>query len=140
MASRRYKSVADRQQTSLLPASIEDHVHGTNPVRAIDAYVDTLGLTKQGFQNSSGGVCAGQPAYPPEALLKLYLYGYINKVRSRRRLGSETHRNLEVIWSVGGLRPSFKTIADFRKNNSAGIDRRQPRFRVAVQGTATVWR
>lgn len=121
MTSRRYKSVADRQQTSLLPASIEDYVHGTNPVRAIDAYVGTLDLAKQGFQNAAGGVCAGQPAYPPEALLKLYLYGYLNKVRSSRRLESETHRNLEVIWLVEAIRPSYKTIADFRKNNSKAL-------------------
>ena len=71
--------------------------------------------------NASGGVCAGQPAYPPEALLKLYLYGYINKVRSSRRLENETYRNLEVIWLVEKLRPSYKTIADFRKNNSKAL-------------------
>ena len=100
MTSRRYKSVSNRQQISLLPPSIEDYVQETNPVRVIDAYVNTLDLAKQGFQTSSGGVCAGQPAYPPEALLKLYLYGYINKVRSSRRLESETCRNLEVIWLV----------------------------------------
>ena len=76
MLSRRYKTVSNRQQISLLPPSIEDYVHETNPVRAIDAYVNTLDLSKQGFLNTSGGVCAGQPAYPPEALLKLYLYGY----------------------------------------------------------------
>jgi len=121
MTSRRYKSVSNRQQISLLPPSIEDYVQETNPVRAIDAYVATLDLEKQGFQNSSGGVCAGQPAYPPEALLKLYLYGYINKVRSSRRLESETCRNLEVIWLVEALRPSYKTIADFRKNNSKAL-------------------
>jgi len=121
MTSRRYKSVSNRQQISLLPPSIEDYVHETNSVRAIDAYVETLDLVKQGFQNTAGGVCAGQPAYPPEALLKLYLYGYINKVRSSRRLESETYRNLEVIWLVEELRPSYKTIADFRKNNSKAL-------------------
>jgi transposase len=121
MTSRRYKSVSNRQQISLLPPSIEDYVHETNSVRAIDAYVETLDLAKQGFQNTAGGVCAGQPAYPPEALLKLYLYGYINKVRSSRRLESETYRNLEVIWLVEELRPSYKTIADFRKNNSKAL-------------------
>jgi transposase len=88
MASCRYKFVSNGQQISLLPPRIEDYVHETNPVRAIDDYVDTLDLAKQGFQNSSGGVSAGQPAYPPEALLKLYLYGYVNKVHSSRRLES----------------------------------------------------
>jgi transposase len=121
MTSRRYKTVSNRQQISLLPPSIEDYVHETNPVRAIDAYVNTLDLAKQGFLNTSGGICAGQPAYPPEALLKLYLYGYLNKVRSSRRLENETYRNLEVIWLVEELRPSYKTIADFRKNNSVAL-------------------
>jgi len=121
VTSRRYKSVSSRQQISLLPPSIEDYVHETNSVRAIDAYVETLDLAKQGFQNTAGGICAGQPAYPPEALLKLYLYGYINRVRSSRRLESETHRNLEVIWLIEELRPSYKTIADFRKNNSKAL-------------------
>ena len=121
MTSRRYKSVSNRQQISLLPPSIEDYVHETNSVRAIDAYVETLDLAKQGFQNTADGICAGQPAYPPEALLKLYLYGYINRVRSSRRLESETHRNLEVIWLIEELRPSYKTIADFRKNNSKAL-------------------
>ena len=121
MTSRRYKAVSNRHQISLLPPSIEDYVPETNPVRAIDAYVSTLDLAKQGFQNTSGGILAGQPAYPPEALLKLYLYGYINKVRSSRRLERETYRNLEVIWLVEALRPSYKTIADFRKNNSKAL-------------------
>ena len=71
MTSRRYESVSDRQQVSLLPPSMEDYVHETNSVRAIDAYVETLDLAKQGFQNTAGGICAGQPAYQPEALLKL---------------------------------------------------------------------
>ena len=121
MTSRRYKAVTNRGQITLLPPSIEDYVQETNPVRAIDAYVNTLDLSKQGFQNASGGICAGQPAYPPEALLKLYLYGYINKVRSSRRLERETYRNLEVIWLTESLCPSYKTIADFRKNNSKAL-------------------
>ena len=121
MTSRRYKAVTNRGQISLLPPRIEDYVQETNPVRAIDAYVNTLDLAKQGFQNTTGGICAGQPAYPPEALLKLYLYGYLNKVRSSRRLESETYRNLEVIWLMESLRPSYKTIADFRKNNSKAL-------------------
>jgi len=69
-----------------------------------------LDLSKQGFLSTSGGVCAGQPAYPPEALLKLYLYGYINKVRSSRRLENETYRNLEVIWLVEELRPAIRPL------------------------------
>ncbi len=121
MTSLRYKAVSNRYQISLLPPSIEDCVQATNPVRAIDAYVNTLDLTQQGFQNTFGGIVAGQPAYPPADLLKLYLYGYINKVRSSRRLESETYRNFEVIWLVEALRPSYKTIADFRKNNSKAL-------------------
>jgi transposase len=121
MTSRRYKAVTNRGQITLLPPSIEDYVQETNPVRAIDAYVKTLDLEKLGFQNTSGGICAGQPTYPPEALLKLYLYGYINKVRSSRRLERETYRNLEVIWLMEGLCPSYKIIGDFRKNNSKAL-------------------
>jgi hypothetical protein len=108
VTSRRYKSVSNRQQISLLPPSIEDYVHETNSVRAIDAYVETLDLAKQGFQNTAGGMCAGQPAYPPEALLKLYLYGYINRVRSSRRLATAGVDLKHVIFEKSPLTPFFQ--------------------------------
>ncbi len=117
MSRRRYKKGIDRQQASLLPPRVDDYVAEDNPVRAIDAYVESLDLEGLGFQNTAGDESAGQPAFPPKALLKLYLYGYLHHTRSSRRLERECQRNLEVIWLVEGLRPGYKTIADFRKNN-----------------------
>ena len=98
MTQRRYKQGIDRNQGMLLPPSVEEYVVKDNPVRAIDVYVNSLDMEGMGFQNTTGGLTPGQPAYPPPILLKLYLYGYLNGVRSSRRLEKETHRNLEVIW------------------------------------------
>jgi len=119
--NKRYKIPANRQQHCLLPASVEDYVGEDNTVRAIDTYVDSLDLAALGFQHTEGTLSRGQPAYAPASLLKLYLYGYIHKVRSSRCLQRETRRNLEVIWLMGNLQPSYKTIADFRKNNAAAL-------------------
>lgn len=121
MANRRYKEGESREQAMLLPPSVEDYVGEDNPVRAIDAYVESLDLGQLGFQHAEGGLTVGQPAYAPAALLKLYLYGYLMGVRSSRRLERETRRNLEVIWLLAGLRPSYKTIADFRKANAEAL-------------------
>lgn len=121
MTKRRYKIGDDREQLSLLPPSIEDYVHSKNPVRAIDAYVKTLDLAELEFLYASAASNVGQPPYDPADLLKLYLYGYINQVRSSRRLERETQRNLELIWLINGLKPSYKTIADFRKDNADAI-------------------
>ncbi len=117
MNKRRYKQGIDRNQEMLLPPRVEEYVTRDNPVRAIDAYVDSIDLAALGFLHAAGGLRPGQPAYPPAALLKLYLYGYLHRVRSSRRLEKEVQRNLEVIWLMRGLRPSYKTIADFRKDN-----------------------
>lgn len=114
---RRYKQGPSRHQKTLLPPSIDEYISSTNPVRAIDAYVNSLDLEELGFTHAQGTFGAGQPAYDPSDLLKLYLYGYLHRIRSSRRLERETHRNLEVIWLLQGLRPTYKTIADFRKNN-----------------------
>jgi transposase len=121
MSDRRYKQGMSRDQGYLLPPHIEDYVSSANPVRAIDAYVDSLDLAGLDFVNAQGGVQKGQPAYSPSDLLKLYLYGYLHRVHSSRRLESETHRNLEVMWLLKGLRPSYKTIADFRKVNHKAL-------------------
>jgi len=115
---RKYKSGTSRQQTALLPPSVDEYVSEGNPVRAIDAYVDTLDLAFMGVKNSQAGSHAGQPAYHPRLLIKLYLYGYLNGIRSSRKLEREAGRNLEVIWLVEGLNPVYKTIANFRKDNS----------------------
>lgn len=117
MSERNYKQGIQREQGYLLPPRVEDYVSEDNPVRAIDSYVESLDLAQFGFTNSDNVLTAGQPAYAPQALLKLYLYGYLHRARSSRRLEAECQRNLEVIWLMGGLRPSYKTIADFRKNN-----------------------
>ena len=121
MVKRSYKIGHNREQVSLLPPCIEDYVGRDNPVRAIDAYVDSLDLNKLDFCDvgSEGG--AGQPPYDPADLLKLYLYGYLNQVRSSRRLEREARRNTEVIWLLRGLTPGYRTIANFRKDNAAGL-------------------
>ena len=107
---------ADRAQVLLLPDSVEDYVGADNPVRFIDAFVDSLDLAGAGFERAEPKQ-TGRPRYDPADLLKLYIYGYLNRVRSSRRLEAETHRNLEVIWLLRRLRPDFKTIADFRREN-----------------------
>ena len=117
MANRNYKVRQNRYQMALLPPSIDDYVSGNNPVRAIDAYVETLYLADLNLKNSDSGLTAGQPAFHPSILIKLYLYAYMNHVHSSRRLEREATRNLEVIWLVGNLILSYKTIANFRKDN-----------------------
>ena len=106
----------DRSQRLLLPDAVDDYVGPDNPVRFIDAFVDNLDLEAAGFQRVRPNEM-GRPGYDPADLLKLYIYGYLNRVRSSRRLEAETHRNLEVIWLLRRLTPDFKTIADFRRDN-----------------------
>jgi transposase len=118
-ASMNWIQGCDRQQRHLLPEELEDYVAADNPVRFLDAFVEGLDLRALGFafpkEDPQG---RGRPAYHPAVLLKLYLYGYTHQLRSSRRLESECVRNLEVIWLLGKLRPDFKTIADFRKDNA----------------------
>src|SRR5918997_5028043 len=110
----------DRSQTLLLPEALDDYVGPDNPVRFIDAFIDGLDLGAAGFVRSKAKA-TGRPGYAPADLLKLYVYGYLNRVRSSRRLEAETHRNVEVIWLLRHLRPDFKTIADFRRDNRAAF-------------------
>jgi len=117
MTNRTYKTGPCREQLSLLPPRVEDYVGRDNPVRAIDAYVGALDLEKLGFRHAGGGIGAGQPSYHPADLLKAYLYGYLNRVRSSRRLEQEAHRNLELMWLLKGLTPGYRTIANFRRDN-----------------------
>ena len=121
MIRRQYKTGINRDQEHLLPARVEDYVSLGNAVRAIDAYVATLNLSELSFSKTGSTSNRGQPAYDPDMLLKLYLYGYQQGIRSSRKLEQETHRNLEVIWLVEGIRPSYKTIADFRKENAKSL-------------------
>ena len=118
----------DRDQTLLLPNSVADYIGPDNPVRFVEAFVDQLDLQEAGFCRVEPKE-TGRPAYDPADLLKLYIYGYLNRVRSSRRLEAEARRNLEVIWLLRGLTPDFKTIADFRKDNRGAF---KPVFRQFV--------
>ena len=111
---------ADRQQTTLLPECLDDWVDESNPVRAVDVFVDALDLRDLGFEGVVPAA-TGRPAYHPSPMLKLYIYGYLNRVQSSRRLEREAGRNLEVMWLTGRLVPDHKTIADFRKDNGPAI-------------------
>ena len=110
----------DRQQITLFPEAIDDFISAENPVRVVDAYVNSLNMTELGFLRAEPKVI-GRPAYNPQDLLKLYIYGYMNRVRSSRSLETEASRNLEVLWLLRKLKPDFKTIADFRKDNKEAI-------------------
>jgi transposase len=118
----------DRSQALLLPETLDDYVGPENPVRFIEAFVDGLDLAAAGFARVTPTV-TGRPGYVPTDLLKLYIYGYLNRVRSSRRLEAETHRNIEVIWLLRHLKPDHKTIADFRRDNRTAF---RPVFRQFV--------
>lgn len=110
----------DRSQTQLLPPCLDDYVPANAPVRFIDAYVEGLDFQGLGFSHAQPSA-TGRPPYHPADLLKLYLYGYLNRIRSSRRLEAEAGRNLELMWLIRGVRPDFKTIADFRKDSRAAF-------------------
>ena len=116
MTSMKHRAGLDRCQTLLFPERLEDYIGPENPVRFLDAFVAPLDLHALGFTRAA---CAGtgRPPYDPAVLLKLYLYGYLHRVRSSRLLEAECQRNVEVIWLTGKQAPDFKTIADFRKDN-----------------------
>ena len=117
---RRFVEGVDRSQTTLFPESLDDWIDENNPVRVIDAFVDALDLRALGF----GGVvpeATGRPSYHPAILLKLYIYGYLNRVQSSRRLEREASRNVELMWLTGRLAPDHKTIANFRKDSGRAI-------------------
>lgn len=110
----------DRHQVTLLPESLDEFIAEDNAVRVVDAFVDELDLAALGFAGTTPAT-TGRPSYSPAVLLKIYIYGYLNRVQSSRRLERECQRNVEVMWLTGRLAPDFKTIADFRRGNSAGI-------------------
>src|SRR5437879_9776512 len=111
---------ADRQQTTLLPECLDDWVDEGNSIRAVDVFVDALELRDLGFDGVDPAA-TGRPAYHPSPMLKLYIYGYLNRVQSSRRLEREAGRNIEVMWLLGRLIPDHKTVADFRKDNGPAI-------------------
>ena len=116
---KRFIDGLDRSRTTLLPDRIDDYVDEDNPVRAVDAFVGMLDLAALGFDIEPEAT--GRPGYHPATMLKLYVYGYLNQVQSSRRLERECARNLELIWLLGRLKPDFKTIADFRRDNGPAI-------------------
>src|ERR1700716_1899840 len=124
---RRFVEGTDRVQSTLFPECLEDWIGEDNPVRGIDGFVDGLGLAGLGFNVAEPGV-PGRPSYRPSVLLKLYIYGYLNRVQSSRRLEREAGRNVEVMWLTGRLAPDHKTIADFRKDNGTAIRKVCARF------------
>lgn len=117
---KRFVEGEDRRQATLLPECLDDYVTQDNPVRVIEVFIDELDLGAVGF---AGVVpeATGRPAYHPATLLKIYLYGYLNRIQSSRRLERETQRNIELMWLTGRLMPDFKTIADFRRDNGPAI-------------------
>jgi transposase len=117
---KRFVEGVDRGQSTLFPECVEDWISEDNPVRVIDVFVDALDLAEMAFEGVDPAA-TGRPAYHPSVLLKLYIYGYLNRVQSSRRLEREAGRNLEVMWLLGRLAPDHKTIADFRKDNGAAV-------------------
>jgi transposase len=116
----RFVEGEDRRQSLLLPESLDDYVTEDNPVRVVEVFIDELDLGALGFE----GVCpaaTGRPSYHPSTMLKIYLYGYLNRVQSSRRLEREAQRNIELMWLTGRLAPDFKTIANFRRDNGPAI-------------------
>ena len=110
----------NRRQSTLFPETLDDYIHQDNPVRFIDAYVDTLDLLRMGFTHAEPQA-TGRPSYNPADMLKLYIYGYVNRIRSSRRLERATRQNVELLWLMRKLQPDFKTIADFRKENLSSV-------------------
>jgi transposase len=116
----RYIEGTDRSLVTLFPNRLESWIDEDNPVRVIDAFADGLDLKGLGFERATAAA-TGRPGYRPAVLLKLYVYGYLNRVQSSRRLEREAGRNVEVMWLTGRLAPDHKTIADFRKDNGTAI-------------------
>ena len=117
---KRFIEGTDRTQTTLLPESLEDYVAEDNPVRVVEAFVEELDLRTLGFRSIDPAV-TGRPAYHPCVLLKLYIYGYLNRIQSTRRLKTEAQRNVELMWLTQNLKPDFKTIANFRHQNGSAV-------------------
>jgi len=116
----RFVQGEDRRQDFLLPASLDDYVSEDNPVQVVEAFIDELDFHALGFAGATPSE-TGRPAYHPSTMLKIYLYGYLNKIQSSRRLERDAQRNIELMWLTGRLAPDFKTIANFRRDNGDAI-------------------
>src|SRR5579864_3359820 len=117
---KRFVEGDERKQVALLPECVDDYIGQDNPVRIVDVFVDELDLTTLGFNGTTPAI-TGRPSYHPGVMLKIYIYGYLNRVPSSRRLERECQRNVELMWLTGRLAPDFKTIADFRRDNGPAI-------------------
>jgi transposase len=117
---KRFVEGEDRSQVTLLPECLDDYIEAENPVRVIEVFVDELDLRALGFAGVEP-LATGRPSYHPAVMLKIYIYGYLNRIQSSRRLEREVQRNVELMWLTGRLRPDFKTIANFRKDNGRAI-------------------
>ena len=117
---KRFVEGEDRSQVTFLPECLDDYIAEDNPVRVVDAFVEELDLQALGFEGVEPAN-TGRPSYHPSVLLKIYIYGYLNRVQSSRRLERECQRNVELMWLTGRLAPDFKTIADFRRDSGKGI-------------------
>ncbi len=119
---KRFIEGENRYQSTLFPESLEDYIAEDNAIRIVDAFVDKLSLQELGFERAEPSD-TGRPGYQPATMLKIYIYGYLNRIHSSRRLERESHRNVELIWLTGRLMPCFKSISDFRKDNRQAIRR-----------------
>jgi len=129
---KRFIQGEDRTQGTLLPELLDDYVSDTNPVRVVDVFVDELDLAQLGFDGVDPAA-TGRPAYHPAILLKIYIYGYLNRIQSSRRLEREAQHNVELMWLTNRLMPDFKTIASFRKDNDKAIRKVCRQFIVLCQ-------
>jgi transposase len=117
---KRFIEGEDRSQSTLFPKRLDDYIAEDNPIRVIEVFVEELDLKSLGFEGMEPEV-TGRPGYHPSTLLKIYIYGYLNRIQSSRRMEREAQGNVELIWLTGRLMPDFKTIADFRKDNGSAI-------------------
>ncbi len=135
----RFVEGQDRSQVALIPECLDDVIAEDNPVRVVDAFVQELDLSALGFKGTTPAA-TGRPSYDPAVLLKIYIYGYLSRVQSSRRLERECQRNVELMWLTGRLAPDFKTIADFRRENGKGIGQACSQFVMVCRKLAQVAR
>jgi len=134
-----YKEGLNRKQQLLFPPSLDEYIDEDSSVRAIDSYVDVLNLSELGFSDTrKSSRLDGQKAYDPKMLLKIYIYGYLNKIRSSRALEKENSRNIELMWLTSGLKPTYKTIANFRKDNPKALKQVFKEFVLLCKGLGLI--
>ena len=133
-----YKQGLDRKQQLLFPPSLDELVDSNNMVRAVDSYVEILNISDLNIKTKRSLITDGQAAFHPKLLLKIYIYGYLNKIRSSRKLETEIKRNSELLWLTQGLTPSYKTIANFRKNNPKALQQIFKEFSILLKDVLTL--